>query len=368
MKPVLQIVVQFRISANNERGDKKVKKRFICVFISLTLCGLLGLASIGLTAEEPWVRKADMPTARIDLSTSVVNGIIYAIGGEGTRITTAGVEVTDNLSTVEAYDPTTDMWTTKADMPTRRQELSTSAVNGIIYAIGGWFSSNRSTVEAYDPVTDTWTKKADMPTARSGLSTGVVNGIVYAIGGWVSSSTFTSAVEAYDPATNTWTKKADMPTPRGYFSISAVNGIIYAIGGWDGSFRGEVEAYDPMTDTWTKKADMPRQNLGMSSCALNGLIYVIGGWGPVATVNVYDPLTNTWTSRPDMTTRRAWTSSSMVNGKIYTIGGGTEGTNSATPVNVVEEYNWLLAPERVPQSVNAQGKLAVQWGKLKNSN
>jgi len=344
-----------------------VKKKFICVLISLTFCGLLGLVSMSPAAEEPWVRKADMPTARNYHSTSVVNGIIYAIGGQGTRITTAGVEVTYRLSTVEAYDPTTDTWTKKADMPTRREGLGTSAVNGMIYAIGGWYSSPRSTVEAYDPVTNTWTKKADMPTPRCYFPTSGVNGIIYAIGGY-RNNVPQSAVEAYDPATNTWTKKADMPTPRGYLPTSVVNGIIYAIGGWDGSFRGEVEAYDPMTDTWTRKADMPRSNLGMSGCVLNGLIYVIGGWGPRSTVETYDPVTNTWMSRPDMTTRRAWTSSSLVNGKIYTIGGGTEGTNSSTPVNVVEEYNWLLAPERVPQSINAQGKLATQWGKLKNSN
>lgn len=346
-----------------------MKKRFICVFISLTLCGILGLVSMSLAAEEPWVRKADIPTARRDFSTSVVNGIIYAIGGVETRITTAGAEATQHLSTVEAYDPTTDTWTTKTDMPTRRGWLSTSEVNGIIYAIGGYFGSARSDVEAYDPATDTWTKKANIPTARDAFSTSVVNGIIYAIGGWLSGSIYTSAVEAYDPATNTWTKKADMPTPRGYFPTSVVNGIIYAIGGWDATAaRAEVEAYDPMTDTWTKKANMPTQNLGMSGCALNGLIYVIGGWGPTANVYAYDPVTNTWTRRPDMTTRRAWTSSSVVNGKIYTIGGGTDGTNSIIPVNVVEEYNWLLAPERMPQSVNAQGKLAVQWGKLKNPN
>jgi len=342
-----------------------VKKNFIWILTSLMLCGLLGLASTSLSAEEPWVRKTDMPTARIDLSTSVVNGIIYAIGGEGLTISPAGTEVTVNLSTVEAYDPTTDMWTKKADKPTPRQDLSTSVVNGIIYAIGG----NQSfIVEAYNPATDTWSKKADMPTRRSGLSTSVVNGIIYAIGGWIS-GTFFSTVEAYDPATNTWTRKADMPTPRGWFSTTAVNGIIYAISGWDGSVaRAEVEAYDPVTDTWTRKADMPTQNLGVSTCALNGLVYAIGGWGPVATVNAYDPVTNTWTKRPDMTTRRAWVSTSVVNGKIYAIGGGTEDVDSQTPVNVVEEYNWLLAPERLPQSVDAQGKLAVQWGKLKTSN
>ena len=38
-----------------------------------------------------------------------------------------------------------------------------------------------------------------MPTARSALSTGAVNGKIYAIGGWVGGSTVLSTVEEYDP-------------------------------------------------------------------------------------------------------------------------------------------------------------------------
>jgi N-acetylneuraminic acid mutarotase len=38
-------------------------------------------------------------------------------------------------------------------------------------------------VEEYDPTTDTWTKKDDMPTARAGCSGAVINGKMYVIGG-----------------------------------------------------------------------------------------------------------------------------------------------------------------------------------------
>jgi hypothetical protein len=58
-------------------------------------------------------------------------------------------------------------------------------VNGKIYAIGGCtgMANVFPTVEEYDPATDTWTKKADMPTARELLSTTAVDGKIYAIGG-----------------------------------------------------------------------------------------------------------------------------------------------------------------------------------------
>jgi hypothetical protein len=48
------------------------------------------------------------------------------------------------------YDPTIDAWEPKAEMPTERLGYSASAVNGRIYAIGGWNGNLLSTVEAYD--------------------------------------------------------------------------------------------------------------------------------------------------------------------------------------------------------------------------
>ena len=135
-------------------------------------------------------------------------------------------------------------------MPTARSGLSTSVVNGKIYAIGGQAGKAGpgggpllSTVEVYDPATDTWKKKADMPTARGWFSTSVVNGKIYAIGGGVGGLVF-STVEVYDPATDTWTRKADMLAPRGGLSTSVVNGKIYAIGGWPGPAFTSNEEYD----------------------------------------------------------------------------------------------------------------------------
>jgi N-acetylneuraminic acid mutarotase len=284
---------------------------------------------------------------------------------------------------VESYDPVTDTWTKKADMPTARGGLSASVVDGRIYAIGGSSSYGYpvylSTVEMFDPTTNTWTRKADMPITADGLSTSVVNGIIYAIGGYGSRG-WSRPVQAYDPATDTWTtKKADMPTARWVLSTSAVNGIIYAIGGAFDSGAPDnehslstVEAYDPMTDTWTKKADMPTARSDLSTCVVNGIIYAIGGmnragWYNFSTVEAYDPVTDTWTKMPDMSIEREALSTSAVNGRIYVIG-GWENPYPPGVLSAVEEYNWLLAPGRPPQAVDAKGKLFTLWGRLRTTN
>jgi len=223
---------------------------------------------------DTWTKKADMPTARGCTSTCVVNGKIYVIDGE---------KGNQPISIVEVYDPATDTWAEQTELPTKRWWLSTSVVDGIIYVIGGnagpgggW--SHLGTVEAYDPSTDTWTRKADMPTTRSFSSTCVVDGKIYVIGGAMPGK---SDVEAYDPETDTWTRKAPMPTARYLLGTSVVGGKIYAIGGWRHSANGPlystVEVYDPATDTWTKKGDIPVPTAGLSTSVVRGRIFVIGG-------------------------------------------------------------------------------------------
>ena len=182
-------------------------------------------------ATDTWTTKADMPEPRKDLSTSVVDGRIYAISG--------GEDTTPHPDVFE-YDPATDTWTRKADMPVARGDLSTSVVDGKIYAIGGgpsvdvnnWIGT--PTVYAYDPATDTWTRKADMPTARTTHAASVVDGKIYVIGGWSgdSETPLYSTVEVYDPATDSWTTlNGNAPTPSGGVVTCTMNGMIYAMGG-----------------------------------------------------------------------------------------------------------------------------------------
>jgi len=366
-----------KIVAKNEKGGAGNMKRnfvrnFVWILTSLMLSGLLGLAEMSLAnAEGTWATRADMPTVRWELSTCVVDGKIYAIGGAG--------PVYEALRTVEEYDPATDTWTPKSEMATARQGLSTNVVDGKIYAIGGGaFPPNAlpgeeydtfSTVEAYDPATDTWTTKSEMPTARGFHSANVVDGRIYVIGGSPVSPSGGSilTVAVYEPATDTWTQKGDMPASRRAGFTSVVDGKIYGFGGY--ANRRRVDEYDPVTDTWTEKAHMPTYRHALSTSVVDGKIYAIGGYVPgvsgypgVATVEVYDPATDTWTTAPDMPTGRFGPRTSVVDGKIYVIGG--MGYWIRTAYGTVEEYDTGFVPEAIT-SVEAKGKLATTWGNIR---
>ena len=295
-------------------------------------------------AQSPWTKKADMPTGRWDPSTCVVDGKIYVIGGAG--------PVYQALRTVEVYYPAKDTWVTKTDMPTARQGLSASVVNGKIYAIGGSVSSSASyssveilsSIEEYDPKSDTWAKKKDLPVPRSFHSACVIDNRIYIIGG-SSSFPFSASLTLimYDPAEDTWTKIAEIP--EGIYSgcfAGVVDGKIYVVGG-DG--RGKrVDEFNPATNIWTRKTDMLTLTTDQATCALNGKIYVFGGEnGPppkypgMTKVNIYDPAKDSWKTAPELPTGRFGLRASAADGKIYVIGGMDYW--GSTNLRTVEEFD-----------------------------
>ena len=314
-------------------------------------------------ATLQWTRKADMPTARTGFATSVVNGKVFAIGG---NIQLERGEFGDlSASTVEMYDPETDTWEQKANMPTARSGVSVSVVDGKIYAIGGskvktiqvprGFNSESeelATVEMYDPATDTWTQKADMPTRKKTM-TCVVDGKIYAIGGWLTTNEkpHLETVEVYDPATDTWAKAQSMNCARCSAAIGVVNGEIYAIGGLGSSpiqeqsdlYLSSVEVFNPKTNQWQEGTEMSAPKALHTASVIDGKIYVIGGYftkdnefKKLSTIEIYDPTTDHWTQDQDLPMGKWGHKTEVIDGQVYIFGGG--------PATSVQVYDPRGAP------------------------
>src|SRR6266576_3317406 len=278
----------------------------------------------GTTSCDCWTVRAPMAAARVGFAVAVVNGRLYAIGGDGS-----------DLNTVEAYDPTADTWTMRTPLPSPRAGVRAAVIDGVIYVVGG--TSSAATLDAYDPATDTWTTKTPMPTPRYAPGVAAVNGVLYVIGGESAPDHVgVATVEAYDPATDTWTAKASMPTGRSRLGVAEIDGVLYAVGGYSSTASAAVEAYDPASDTWTSKTPMSLRRYALGVAAMNGKLYAVGGWmsGIQATNEAYDPVNDTWTTKTQMPTARQALGVGVLEGLLYAIGG----SDYVGPHPIVEAY------------------------------
>ncbi len=277
-------------------------------------------------ADLTWTSKANMLTPRGGIGVAALDGLIYAVGGYNGSY----------LRTVEAYDPIADTWQARADMLSVRHQGALAAANGKLYALGGfagWDPAEQAvnSVEEYDPATNTWTARASMAESRNSPAAATASdGRIYVAGGGNNTNAVMSSMEAYDPATDTWAPRASMPTARSMLAlVAAINGKLYAIGGSSAEslvFVRAVEEYDPATDTWTTKADLPVALTGLAAVgASNGKVYVMGGAiGDrllVDTVFEYDPVSDAWTTCTSTTVARYVPGAAVANGKIYLVGG-----------------------------------------------
>jgi N-acetylneuraminic acid mutarotase len=127
--------------------------------------------------------------------------------------------------------------------------MAVGVIDGIIYVVGGNnFRGFENAVQAYNPATNTWTTRASLPRPRTNLAAGVIDGRLYAVGGCFDNACNkpSGAVDAYNPVTNTWSAKTSMPTKRGLLGAAVVNGVLYAVGGAvPGGIVNTNEAFNP---------------------------------------------------------------------------------------------------------------------------
>ena len=218
--------------------------------------------------KQVWTRLPDMPTPRGALAATVADGKIYVIGGAKIPANAnidalTGGSAVELLGTVEVFDTKTQTWTTRRSMPTPRNHMDASHVDGKVYVIGGrvgscfsgGWSTNIFMNEAYDIATDTWSTRAPMPTPRSGTASGVIDGRISVLGGegWLDDfgGVFRTH-EIYDPKTNVWTRAARMSKPRHGFAAAVVGRKLYAVSGVNNaggagtlSVINDNEVYEP---------------------------------------------------------------------------------------------------------------------------
>ena len=216
------------------------------------------------------------------------------------------------VMSLEDFEIFTSNWSTAAPYPGDAGVRSIAFdINGIGY-IGGGHNGDFDAPDfyQYNPVSNIWTRKNDMPYPVDRAGSASLNNIGYVIAGHSTViNQLPKSVWSYDPVLNSWSRKADFPglSKVGAVAVSLQNKIYFGVassGGDLGKQENDWWAYDPAIDQWTQKANFPVQENNISETyafVLNGFAYVgIYGNDKATSFYKYDPRSDQWSKSAEL--------------------------------------------------------------------
>src|SRR6185436_12652101 len=161
-------------------------------------------------ATNKWESRTPMSVARNHAFGAAVNGKIYVIGG---RTGHGFILSATNTDVVEEYNPINDSWSApKERMPTARSGGASGTDGRRIYLAGGEVTTKDlvgafRSVEAYEPTTNSWTTLPSMPMPRHGMAGAVIGNRFHLVSGMMQSA---GALTFLDPTLSTHTALHDI--------------------------------------------------------------------------------------------------------------------------------------------------------------
>lgn len=211
------------------------------------------------------------------------------------------------------YDPATDSWSQRADMPApaRRNAIAAEFTDKAYVGLGidnddASIGSRLADIWEYNPISNSWTQGQDFP---GGDSLGVYNATafsngkyLYVCGGKKGPSDYLEQLWAYDTDLQHWLRLADFPGGvRNKLSSFVVNEVAYVGMGEDEDiYHNDLWAYDIDQNIWTQRANLPSSGrANTSSFVLNDRGYILFGenGGYLKELWEYYPASDSWINR-----------------------------------------------------------------------
>jgi N-acetylneuraminic acid mutarotase len=165
----------------------------------------------------------------------VVGTKIYVCGGK---------DSSGALSSVEVYDTLTNTWSPGPPMPRAACDGDGTVLNGILYVVGT--QGTPKSLMSLDPATNRWTRLAALPSNRQGVSVGALFGEIYVVGGREQVDgieSVLSRVDIYNPSSGTWRSGPAIPTARDGPSVVVMGNTMYVLAGLADGVSGVLEVY-----------------------------------------------------------------------------------------------------------------------------
>jgi N-acetylneuraminic acid mutarotase len=287
-----------------------------------------------------WQETAPLPQAMFESQGAVAGDRLFLFGG----FFNGDVQATH---ATYAYDPTTNTWSQRADLPEAVTHAGVAADGATVWLVGGLVgdynggtNAPTASVWKYDATADAWSAGPALPAPGAAGGTALVGRALHYFGGFAADGQSDTGVHwvlnVDDPAA-TWKRAAPMPVARNHFGTAVLGGRIYAIGGQHGrdetsSNLRDVHVYNPVNNRWSAAARLPRpmSHFHPSTQVVNGKILIAGGVTngrvPLAEAWEYDPATPKWSAAPPLPAPRKAPVMGVIGNTIY-VAGGSPGDN-----------------------------------------
>ena len=210
--------------------------------------------------------------ARQYSSSFVIDGIGYVIGG---------IDCSSNfLNDCYAYNPETDSWQMKSNLPISGLASSVAFSDGNYgYVITGRNGLNfSSSVFRYNPISDEWTELNHFPGGeRSEMAITKIGARVFLGCGVDENQSPYYDWWEYSFSNDTWNRRADFIGIQTWYILSMDNGIIGLGIDTAVNYFNTLYKYDPFNDKWNLFSEFPYDCRGATGFFLNGSWIVVGG-------------------------------------------------------------------------------------------
>ncbi|XP_014782728.1 kelch-like protein diablo [Octopus bimaculoides] len=214
---------------------------------------------------------------------------IFVAGGTLRKVNYRGSQPEGLSSNLVMFDQVSASWIVKARMKSPRTQFCLTIVDGYMYAIGGQDGTEvLSSVEQYNFLANEWISVAGLPQPLRCLASVAFRGNLYVFGG-ENNVKISDKAYKYCPKSNVWTELPSMSSPRALCGSVVHKDKIYVIGGnaavsekWRREFIPEhcvssVEIFDPETESWSMGPELPNALCGAGCVSYDGKVLTVGG-------------------------------------------------------------------------------------------
>lgn len=184
-------------------------------------------------SDGSWASGPDLPSPRAAVFAGLVGNTLHVAGG-------LAVDGNSDFAEHVVWDLSgSGEWRPAAPLPNPRNHGGGSVSQGRLYAVSGrhgWdeVAGDDPALDAFDPATDSWTSRAPIPEPRSEIGSATIalpDGRVLTVAGSITGKRPSSDVLVYDPRQDRWSALTPLPIPlKGVIAVSIGSKLIVTTG------------------------------------------------------------------------------------------------------------------------------------------